>query len=303
MDEIKKLCFEYLFQSRFDHLSVGVIDFKKSNADCVTCIKSENEIKKAEQDVYFDIASVTKPMTLAQTFQTNPEIFDEDMKLLLEHRAGIPAWGLLPKTGWKDIINQYQIQKAETLYSDFSALRLQLEIEKKSGKPLKEITSPFWDSEVKFWKDLKDQYCPPSGFRSGKIINGQVHDPNAFVIDEFCSHAGLFSTVSGLCKTFINLNEKTDFVSRVGVEISKRGPERFILGYDTTSKDGTSLAGPGHSSLTFGHLGFTGTSIWIDSEKMVGNVILSNATKSFWYDKTLLNKFRKEAGKLIWQSY
>ena len=302
MDSIKKLCFEYLFQFRFDHLSVGVIDFKKSKVDSVTYIKSENEIKESNQNVYFDIASITKPMTLAQTFQTNPELFDEDMKLLLEHRAGIPAWGLLPKTGWKDIINQYKIQKADSLYSDFSALRLQLEIEKKSGKSLKDLSSPYWDSEVKFWKDLKDEYCPSTGFRSGKKIEGLVHDPNAFVIDDFCSHAGLFSTVSGLCKTFVALNEKTDFVSRVGAEISKRGTERFIWGYDTAAKDGTSLAGEGHSPLTFGHLGFTGTSIWIDPEKMVGNVILSNATKWFWYDKTLLNQFRKETGKLIWRS-
>jgi len=53
------------------------------------------------------------------------------------------------------------------------------------------------------------------------------------------------------------------------------------------------LAGSRANLSTFGHLGFTGTSIWIDSERKVGTVILSNATQNYWYDKAELNKLRK----------
>jgi CubicO group peptidase (beta-lactamase class C family) len=47
-------------------------------------------------------------------------------------------------------------------------------------------------------------------------------------------------------------------------------------------------------------LGFTGTSIWIDPERMLGHVILSNATKIHWYDKQGLNDLRRAIGQEVW---
>ncbi len=61
------------------------------------------------------------------------------------------------------------------------------------------------------------------------------------------------------------------------------------------------LAGRGCGEFTFGHLGFTGTSIWIDPEKMKGHVILSNATKFHWFDKTNLNDMRRVIGEQVWK--
>jgi CubicO group peptidase (beta-lactamase class C family) len=61
------------------------------------------------------------------------------------------------------------------------------------------------------------------------------------------------------------------------------------------------LAGLGCSENTFGHLGFTGTSFWIDLEKARGAVILTNATQSYWYERSGLTNLRKTIGEAIWK--
>jgi CubicO group peptidase (beta-lactamase class C family) len=76
---------------------------------------------------------------------------------------------------------------------------------------------------------------------------------------------------------------------------------RFVNGWDRAQDLENTLAGTGCSEHTFGHLGFTGTSIWIDPVKKLGHVILSNATKLYWYDKQDLNNFRRLIGQRIWQ--
>ena len=77
---------------------------------------------------------------------------------------------------------------------------------------------------------------------------------------------------------------------------------RFENGWDRVEDPSSTLAGAGCSNRTFGHLGFTGTSIWIDSVKKLGHVILSNATKNYWYDKKSLNIYRRNLGKLVWEN-
>ena len=59
----------------------------------------------------------------------------------------MPAWGLLPNFGWKEQILNYSIKESETLYSDFSALRVMLELEKKNidlciANPLETMDAP-----------------------------------------------------------------------------------------------------------------------------------------------------------------
>ena len=49
--------------------------------------------------------------------------------------------------------------------------------------------------------------------------------------------------------------------------------ERFILGFDTVQNPSNTLAGAGCSDSCFGHLGFTGTSFWIDAKKEIGHII------------------------------
>ncbi len=301
LDGLKQDCLDFIQEQNFDCLSLGVIDFDHASFECFEI--ASGEIVLEAPYLWFDLASLSKPLNLSASYLKFPELFDEEMLLLLEHRGGLKAWGLLSNDSYREQLLSYPIKESRTLYSDFSALRLMLEIEKKLGKGLKEIASYFWDRELRYWRDLPDVTVSPStGWRNG-WISGDVHDPNAFNIQGYTSHAGLFSTIGGLCRSLINLDKEASFVERVKKEIHQRSQEkkleRFVWGWDRAEGEET-LAGQGCSEFTFGHLGFTGTMIWIDPAKRRGYALLTNATMLYCHERDELNKFRRRLGKKIW---
>ncbi|MBL7665779.1 MAG: serine hydrolase [Bacteriovoracaceae bacterium] len=311
MEALKKTAFKLLVDQNFDSLAVGVIDFSKKSFESFEMKKYPEFVEESlTPHMYFDLASVTKPLTLALSYFLHQDKFDDEMKLLLNHQAGLPDWGLLSKKNWKDEVSCYPIKKSPTLYSDYSALRLMLEFESRTKKNMQKECAKIWDAECVFWKDLPENaICPPTGFRAGRPIIGAVHDPNAYNIGEFCSHAGLFATVAGLCRTLLNFNQELDLIKEMKKAMQQRdSASTFVNGWDTTTisdhqrikKNESSLAGKGCSDLTFGFLGFTGTSVWIDPEMNRGQVILTNGTKNYWYSRTGLNALRRKLGEEIW---
>lgn len=295
MKSIQSFCRSLLPHQVFDSLAVGVVDFKTKKFECFEMTSEDGEVKlEVDPILYFDLASLTKPLTNSLSYFISPKDFTNEAQLCLNHRGGLPSWGLLPNDKWREIIESYSIKESETLYSDYSALRAMLEFEKKSGKKMKDICSQVWDQEMMNWKDLPDfAPVPQMGERSG------VHDPNAFTIGDFCSHAGLFSTINGVCQTLLNYQEKTDFISKVTKDLSSHN-HRFSYGWDRVTNPDETLAGKGCHLGTFGHLGFTGTSIWIDPVLMRASVILSNGTQKYWYEKSGLNEIRRGIGQLVW---
>ena len=290
MKQIEHIVSTLLPHAPFDAVSIGVIDFNKNTF----------ETYESSEGVYFDIASVTKTLTNVLGYFLKPETFTPEMLLCLSHRGGLPSWGLLPHDGWREIIQSYPIKESETLYSDYSPLRVMLEFNKKGD--LKSLCQTVWDKETIYWTDL-----PPgiplvqTGYKNGEPNFGEVHDPNARTIGEFCAHAGIFSTVAGLCRTYLEYQKRTDFISKVKKEMSSH-QHRFSFGFDRVENPEATLAGKGCSKFTFGHLGFTGCSAWIDAEKMKGHIILSNAVKEHWYDKQVLNDVRRGVGEVVWKS-
>lgn len=299
-----------------DACFIGVIDFKTSSFETVkfqshldqeesalSLFVNDQPFKKTflkhPSHIYFDLASLTKPLVNGLTYSLASEAFDEKMILCLNHQGGLPSWGLLSKLNWKKQILSYPISKAPTLYSDFSALRVMLELEKKNIHP-KKLCSSVWDREIVEQKDIPErasllQY----GFRHGLPNIGKVHDPNAYIIQDFCSHAGLFGTLEGVCRTMIHWNQQCDFISQVSQRLTNH-QSRFCLGWDKVEDIHHTIAGSHCGSKTFGHLGFTGTSFWVDPDQLRGHVILTNATKYHWFDKKKLNFIRREVGKIVW---
>lgn len=284
-----------------DAMGVGVIDFKANSFEAIEANLNDGKVNYSPEPLlYFDLASLTKVLTNSLSYFLKPDAFSDEMKLCLNHRGGLPAWGLLTKNGWKEQILSYPIKESETLYSDFSALRVMLELEKK-GINQKNLCQEIWDKETMYWTDLPAWYpVVQFGYKNSRPNFGRVHDPNAWTINEFCSHAGLFSTTDGLCRTLLNYQQKTDFVSKVKADL-KNHKHRYALGWDRVMNPKDTLAGTGCGEFTFGHLGFTGTSIWIDPDQMKGHIILSNTTKFHWFDKTNLNDMRRAIGEYVWQ--
>ncbi len=252
---------------------------------------------------YFDLASLTKPLTLGALALKNPERFTDEKLLMLEHRAGIPAWAILGRSDWQDTVHKFPIKQSNALYSDLSMLRLMLTIEKEVGKDLESLCNFFWDKELLFWKNLPEySQTPDTGFRNKEIINGVVNDDNCYKIDRFCSHAGLFGTLEGLTKSILNLEQSTKLCHFMKDKMETQNTQRFVWGWDTVSNPLDTLAGTNAPKNTFGHLGFTGTSIWIDSNTGKGWILLTNATKKYWYHRKGLNDLRKSLGAIIWKN-
>jgi CubicO group peptidase (beta-lactamase class C family) len=118
----------------------------------------------------------------------------------------------------------------------------------------------------------------------GKILCGEVHDDNAYAIGGVAGHAGVFATALDVHAIAARLQacaeDRDDFVPGAIVrEFWRRDgmvpDSTWALGWDTPSGPG-SMAGQKASASTVGHLGFTGTSIWIDRERGAHVVFLTN---------------------------
>ncbi len=293
--ELKQTLHSGLESARFNCAAISLIDFKQQKFSTYQIINGH----ESELSAWFDLASLTKPLTLAGAWLARPEIFNDEMILLLEHRAGLPFWGRLSHAGWRETVMQYQPAPSQTVYSDFSALRLTLEIENK-GTPLYELSDSFRDEEVRFWKELpENSFSPITGWRGGKLISGEVHDDNCYVIGTKVGHAGLFGTIAGVSKTLLNYDRELKMIEKLEPLLKQR-QQRFVRGFDTVENPATTLAGPGCGELTFGHTGFTGTSFWIDAQAKKGWVLLTNGSYPYWYDRVKLNDLRRAIGRLCW---
>lgn len=295
MDKYLAYANEFLSESSSDGVAVAILDFKSNSFENFEI--ENNEINRGEGEIYFDLASLTKPLVNGFSY-ISEGISDTNLELLVNHRAGLPSWGLLPKSNWREQILAYDIKESETQYSDFSALRYMLEFEKLTGKTTQEICLENTNEKIIFWKSLRNQHVLQNGFVNNQPNFGKVHDPNAYNLDEFTSHAGLFGTIDGLAGSIIEFNKKHKLLDL----FKTKSKTRFSHGFDTVENPDNTLAGSGCSDCTFGHLGFTGTSLWIDPKLGVGHLILTNATKYYWFDKKELNILRKKIGSLVWES-
>jgi len=204
------------------------------------------------------------------------------------------------------VYTQLQREKLEALpgqrmvYSDLGFMLLGAAVETVSGqkldqycwnkifRPLKLQSTSFIDLERVRRKRLEPmtgkfaptEHCP---WRN-RLLCAEVHDDNAYAMGGVAGHAGLFSTVDDLDRLVNGLvacyHGKNSFlVSSLMREFwthDARVPgSTWALGWDTPSLQHSS-AGDLFSPQSVGHLGFTGTSLWIDLEHQVHVIVLSN---------------------------
>ncbi len=120
------------------------------------------------------------------------------------------------------------------------------------------------------------------GFRDG-LIWGEVHDQNAWTFGNVCGHAGLFSTAADVLKIGVQfLPAYTTILKRetcglFTTNFTKGMNEDRSFCFELASSP-ESTAGALLSPQSFGHLGFTGTSLWIDPERERVFILLTNRT-------------------------
>lgn len=115
-----------------------------------------------------------------------------------------------------------------------------------------------------------------------RVIQGEVHDENASVMDDVSAHAGLFAPAADVAKfsQWILAGGKPvvrpDTVKLFTSPQPVRNGYARALGWDRVSQP--SQSGRYFSESAYGHLGFTGTSLWVDPERRLSVTLLTNRT-------------------------
>ncbi len=117
----------------------------------------------------------------------------------------------------------------------------------------------------------------------GRLLRAEVHDENAYVLGGVAGHAGLFGTAAAVSAVVGQWLDSyagrsrvlpSDLVKRFTARQEAIAGSSWALGWDTPSAPSSS--GRRFSSASFGHLGYTGTSIWVDPTRELEVVLLSN---------------------------
>jgi CubicO group peptidase (beta-lactamase class C family) len=225
---------------------------------------------------------------------------------LLEHSSGLPAHReffkeliTLPMEKREGVLTKRILEEeAEYLpgegevYSDLGYILLGKIVEKVSGEPLdifweNKITGPVGlKNELFFNRNEKGKYLTfcSTGYCqwSNKELYGLVNDDNCRSIGGVAGHAGLFGSVKAVlefCSILLKIYEGSYAHPNLSFNLIKdrifvqKG--RWVLGFDTPSGKKSS-SGSYFSRQTLGHLGFTGTSFWLDLMQKRVVVLLTN---------------------------
>jgi CubicO group peptidase (beta-lactamase class C family) len=219
---------------------------------------------------------------------------------LLTHSSGFPAGPRTPKdaSSYADVVRGtlktplVADAGQKTVYSDAGYILLG-EIASRAGqKPLADLERRLVIDPLGLKNTLRN---PPADLRARiapteqiagtkQFVHGVVHDENARAAEGLTGHAGLFSTADDLSRFAAEMLKAVRGESKIWprdlartfttrrnlVPGSTRG-----LGWDTPSNSKSS-AGERMSRKAFGHTGFTGTSMWIDPERDLYVILLSN---------------------------
>jgi uncharacterized protein YbbC (DUF1343 family) len=220
------------------------------------------------------------------------------IRQLLLHTSGLPAGLVLPggaidRRAFLQRVGALSLKHApgsRFLYSDVGFGVLQDVVERVAQQDFAsfcrdEVFTPLHMHETRFLPhEALRARAAPTERRDGGILAGDVHDPTAFALGGVAGHAGLFSTgndVARFAQMMLSHGkvEGADFLSEALLERftarheTPKGPR--ALGWDIESPFAKHRS-PLYSVRAFGHGGYTGTALWIDPERDLFLVFLSN---------------------------
>ena len=250
------------------------------------------------------------------------------VRQLLLHTSGLPPWRPLyqetesPDEAIDSVMSTYldTIPGARYAYSDLGAITLGKVVESASRTDLdafleERVFEPLGMTHTRFnppasWSDA----IAPTEMDPwrGRIVRGEVHDENAARLGGIAGHAGLFSNGPDLMHFGLWLLDA--YHGRLPPDAGVYLPEDIVraftarqndpqgstraLGWDTPSDQGRSTAGRLMSRRSYGHTGFTGTSIWTDPEREIVVVLLTNRVHPT-RDNLAISRVRGEVADLV----
>jgi CubicO group peptidase (beta-lactamase class C family) len=221
------------------------------------------------------------------------------VRMLLAHSSGLPAYEKLflrAKTREALLHAAFQMELsvapgARAEYSDIGFIILGIALERLADEALdsfcqREVFGPLGMAHTTFnpAMSLRESIPPTADDRAfrHRSIQGEVQDENASVLGGVAGHAGLFSTaddISLFAHAMLNGGYpilRPDTVQLFTRRESAPKDTSRALGWDTPSAP--SQSGKYFGPRAFGHLGYTGTSLWIDRDRQVSIILLTNRT-------------------------
>jgi CubicO group peptidase (beta-lactamase class C family) len=229
------------------------------------------------------------------------------LKHLLYHSSGLPDYRpyfreleAIAQNSRKTALRKLLVQESlihpigkKVVYSDLGFMILAWVVERVSGWQLDQ----FVDARIYQPMGLKNLFFVPANAPSikrtfaatencpwrNKVLAGQVHDENAYVVGGIEGHAGLFGTADNIHRLLVDLlltyhgqPASALFKKNLLRQFFERLPGTDkALGFDTPNLNDASC-GHAFSPNSVGHLGFTGTSFWMDLERSVIVILLTN---------------------------
>ncbi len=251
---------------------------------------------------------------------------------LLTHTGGLPWWRPFylqtfaknPQRAWLQLTpllrSLRRSPRTKAIYSDVDFLFLGKALEVVLDKPLAELwtdVSQFWSNDLHFniggkTAHARERYAPTEKDPRGRgFLQGLVHDDNARVLGGMAPHAGLFGSLDAVVAcTKIWRRAHRQGCARIPMAWMKTMTRRAVpvavgdwgLGFMKPTPK-TSSAGRWFSPSSFGHTGFTGTSVWMDPRRDVIVVILANRVhptrrnKKFQKLRPLLHDLAQEVAR------
>jgi beta-N-acetylhexosaminidase len=219
---------------------------------------------------------------------------------LMTHTSGLPPFKEYwrTSTGKQDTLRRIFVEPLEyepgtkVIYSDLGIILMAEIIQRLTGKTLDQLAKEYifdplgmqnsmYKPPKKLWPEIAPTEVDEK-FRH-RLVQGEVHDENAFAIGGVSGHAGVFSTapdLSAFCQMLLNggvyahnriLKRATVAEFTVPQALAKN---TRTLGWVAHSENG--FSGHYFSVRSYGHTGFTGTSIWIDPDRELFVVLLTN---------------------------
>jgi serine-type D-Ala-D-Ala carboxypeptidase len=221
------------------------------------------------------------------------------LRMLLAHASGLAAYDklFLQAEGRDQLLHLAFVARltadpgARAEYSDIGFIILGEALERLAGESLdrfcqREVFGPLGMAHTAYNPppDSRAQIPPTQDDRTfrKRIIQGEVQDENASVLGGVAPQAGVFSTAEDLARFAHAMlgGEPAIFRPETLALFTRRGGTPAgttrTLGWDTPSR--SSQSGKYFSPGSFGHLGYTGTSLWIDPARQLSVVLLTNRT-------------------------
>lgn len=278
-----------------------------------------------QEDFFFDLASLTKPLFTARQILRAAEggrldlddavgahlpelgwmqdtpLKTRTLRQLLTHTAGLPAWTALYTWGDADTIRARFLQEpwpvadaGAVVYSDLGYVLLGRVLERVCDRPLRDFTL---DAGLTFAPDPARSVATERCAWRGRVLRGETHDENAAAHGGVAGHAGLFGTLAGALDQAEGLLRGGWLSPAARAEALRvQAPGRtlaFVAAQPGWS--GGSLSSP----AAFGHTGFTGTGLWADPARGLAWTLLTNRVHPTRHSAFDIQGLRRAVGNTL----